>query len=289
VTGGRAVAHGYANPFVDSTALAAAELKLDVVVGRLKDHPAIGIWNLGNEPDLFAWPASASVGREWVRRMAARIRRIDPVHPITCGLHMANLVQDNGLRVNDVFGEVDVAVMHGYPMYADWAQAPLDPEFVPFLCALTSALCGMPTIMEEFGGCTAPPGGSSFVKEWTSYGSHRRQFMASEEELAEYLEAVLPRLVDVGSPAALIWCFADYAPELYDRPPCDESWHERFFGLVRPDGTLKPHAQVLRRFAETNPAVQPPRRRVALDVPPEEYYRDPLANARRAYAAYLEA
>lgn len=285
---GRAVDHGYLNPYSDPTPVAAAELQLRTVVTRFKDHPAIGMWNLGNEPDLFAWPPSAAAGRGWVRRMRGVIGAIDPDHPVTCGLHMASLVQDNGLRVSDVFAEVDLAVMHGYPMYADWAVGPLDPEFVPFLCALTTALSGKPTMMEEFGGCTAPIGRPSFVHEWTSYGSGRRQFMASEEDLAAYVEAVLPRLVEVGAPGALIWCYADYAPELYDRPPCDESWHERFFGLVRADGSLKPHAEVIRRFANTHPTVQPARRQVTLDVPPEEYYRDPLVNAQRAYAAYLD-
>jgi len=286
VSGGRAVDHGYVNPFTDPTALAASELLLRTVVTRFKDHPALGLWNLGNEPDLFAWPPTAAEGRAWAAHMMTVIRGIDPHHPVTCGLHMASLVQDNGLRVNDVFVEVDTAVMHGYPMYADWAIGPLDPDFVPFLCALTSALCGKPVLMEEFGGCTAAPGQSSFVKDWTSYGKPRREFMASEEDLAVYFERVLPKLVDVGATGALVWCYADYAPEMYDRPPCDESWHERYFGLVRPDGTLKPHATVIQRFAETNPSVRPSPRRLVLDVTPEEYYRDPLTNARQAYEAY---
>jgi endo-1,4-beta-mannosidase len=289
VTGGRAVSHGYINPFTDPVGLAAAELQLRTVVHHLKDHPAIGMWNLGNEPDLFAWPPGARQGREWIRRMRGIIGEIDPDHPVTCGLHAASLLQDNGLRVHDVFAEVDVAVMHGYPMYTPWAKGPLDPDFVPFLCALTTALCGKPTMMEEFGGCTAAPGESSFFKEWTSYGSPRRQFMASEEEFAVYVDEVLPRLLDVGATGALIWCFADYVSELHDRPPCEESWHERFFGLVRPDGSLKPHAHAIRRFADSKPRVQLARRRVSLDQTPEEYYRDPLGNAQRAYTAYLEA
>lgn len=289
VTGGKAVECGYANPFTDATTLAAAELQLKTVVRRFKDHPAVGMWNLGNEPDLFAWPRDARQGREWVRRMRGVIGEIDPDHPVTCGLHAASLMQDNGLRVNDVFDEVDLAVMHGYPMYVDWAAGPLDPDFVPFLSSLNTALCGKPTLMEEFGGCTAPPGRPSFVHEWTSYGTPRRLFMASEEALATYVGEVLPRLVDVGATGALIWCFADYAPELYDRPPCDESWHERYFGMVRADGALKPHAQVIQRFAETDPHVKAARRRVTLDMTAGEYYRDPLANALSAYAIYQRA
>ena len=114
---------------------------------------------------------------------------------MTCGLHAASLVDDNGLRVDQVFAATDVAVMHGYPMYAEWAQGPLDPDFVPFLCALTSALSGKPTLAEEWGGCTAPDGGPSRVWQWAAFGEPRRQFMASEEDLAAYV----PKLVSSGA------------------------------------------------------------------------------------------
>ncbi len=286
VSGGRVVDCGYRNPFTDPLVLRAAELQLSTVVSRFREHPAIEVWNLGNEPDIFAWPDDAAGGRAWTRRMTALIREIDPNHPVTCGLHVASLLEDNGLRIHDVFGEVDIPVMHGYPMYADWSNGPLDSDFVPFLCALTTALCGKPSLMEEFGGCTAAPGQASFVHEWSRYGTPFRQFMASEEDLAGYIEAVLPKLVEVGALGAMIWCYADYIPELYDRPPCDQAWHERFFGLVRPDGSLKPHAEVIRRFAATRPVVQPARRQVTLDMTPEAYYQAPKHHAVRLYRAF---
>ena len=127
------------------------------------------------------------------------IHGLDPHHPVTCGLHVASLLEDNGLRVHEVFAETDVAVMHTYPMYLDWARHSLDPYLVPFTCALTTALCGKPTLIEEFGGCTTPNGGPSQTWEWTAYGEPRQQFMASEEALAEYLTSVLPKLVEAGA------------------------------------------------------------------------------------------
>ena len=283
VSRGRAVDAGYANMFTDVQALDAARLLLRTVVAALHPHPGVGMWNLGNEPDLFAWPTNAAAGRAWVREMTGVIRAIDDAHPITCGLHTANLLQDNGLRVHDVFAETDVAVMHGYPMYIEWARDPLDPEFVPYLCALTAALSGKPCLMEEFGGPTQPPGRPSGVWEWTSYGKRRQQFLASEEDFAAYLEATLHGLVEAGALGAFLWCFADYDPALWDRPPCDESWHERHFGLIRPDGSLKPHAEVIRRFAATHPQVQSPARVLQLDIAPETYYLAPWQHARRLY------
>jgi endo-1,4-beta-mannosidase len=169
----------------------------------------------------------------------------------------------------------------------DWLDDPLDADYVPYTCALTTALCGKPTLMEEFGGPTAPPGEPSQIWEWTAYGQRRQQFMPSEEDLAAYLEATLPKLVGVGALGAMLWCFADYVSELYARPPCVESKHERFFGLVRPDGSLKPHAEVIKRFAESSPVVQPATRTVTLDVTPDTYYQSPGEHFARLYQSYL--
>jgi endo-1,4-beta-mannosidase len=288
VSAGRVVGGGYRNPFTDAVALRAEDLLLDTVVGALRDHPAVGMWNLGNEPDLFAVPESSAAGRAWVRDRVARIRAIDPQRPITCGLHAASLHADNGLRVDQVYAETDVAVMHAYPMYLPWARGPLDPDLVPFTCALVTALSGKPTLMEEFGGCTAPRGEPSQEWAWTAYGRPRTQFMASEEDLAAHIAEVLPRLVDVGATGALLWCFADYTPDLWDRPPCDEARHERHFGLVRPDGSLKPHAQVVRAFAATNPrALSDPPRRVANPPSADEFYADPMRHLARCYEEFV--
>lgn len=290
ISGGRIVESGYHSMIHHPEAVAASEVLLRTVVSHFADHPGVWMWNLGNEPDLFAYPASPAAGRDWVRRMTGIIKDIDPIHPVTCGLHVDSLVTNNGFRVDQVFTETDMAVMHGYPMYADWARHPLDPDFMPFLCALVTALSGKPCLAEEWGGCTNPDGEESVMWEWTSFGEPRRQFMAGERELAEHVEEVLPRLVSAGAPGALMWCFADYAEALWDRPPCDlgGARHERHFGLVRPDGSVKPHAETLARFAATHPVAKPALRRIELDLSPDEYYQDPAGYARRLYAHFLE-
>lgn len=290
ISQGKIVDRSYRNMFHDDEAIKAARLLLTTVVSEFKDHDAIWMWNLGNEPDLFAQPKTAHDGRQWVKQMRDLILDIDPNHDVTCGLHADNLLADNGLNVDKVFDETDVAVMHGYPMYIPWARNNLDADFMPFLCALTSALCGKPTLAEEWGGCTAPHGGDSTVWEWVSYQDQpRQQFMASEQDLANYIEATLPKLQEVGSTGSVFWCFADYAEDLWDRPPCDPhgAKHERHFGLVRPDGSLKPHADVIRKFAATNPMVQEASRTVTLDITPDEFYKNPAEHAQRLYEEYI--
>ena len=288
VSGGVVVDSPYRNMFHDPEALNASRLLLETVVGEYRDHPGVWMWNLGNEPDLFAHPDDAASGRSWVREMTELVKAIDPDHPVTTGLHTASLFADNGLRVDHVFDESDVAVMHGYPMYVDWARDPLDPDFVPYLCALVTALTGKPCLAEEWGGCTSPDTAGSTTWAWTAYGAPRAQVMAGEAEFAEYVESVLPRLVDVGATGAFVWCFADYHPDLWDRPPCDEGGakHERHFGLVRPDGGLKPHAEVIKKFAATAPTIRAPVKTVTLDMTPDQYYQDPEAWARRLYQAW---
>jgi endo-1,4-beta-mannosidase len=284
VSGGKIVDRGYLNPFSDKKVLKAEKLQLQTVVKLLKDHPAIWCWNLGNEPDLFALPSSDSVGEKWASDMVETIHTIDPVHPVTCGLHIASLLYNNGLRLDQIFSKMDFAVMHSYPMYMlGLVRNPLDTDFVPFTCALTAALSGKPVLMEEFGGCTAPPGKESFEWEWIGYGQESKQFMASEEALADYFAAVLPKLVDVGVMGALPWCFADYHPSLWDRPPYVESRHERYFGLIRPDGSLKPHAKTIRDFAATNPMVKPATKVITLPYASSDYYENTLEKLLTLY------
>ncbi|MEX2134517.1 MAG: hypothetical protein WEB67_10285 [Acidimicrobiia bacterium] len=275
----------YRNMFHDPVALAAERLLLSTVVSEYRDHDGIWMWNLGNEPDLFAHPKDPAAGAGWVREMTSLIKDLDGSHPVTTGLHTASLFENNGLRVDQVFAESDVAVMHGYPMYVPWASSELDPNFVPYLSALVSALTGMPCLAEEWGGCTSPDTKGPQTWEWTAYGTNRTQYMAGEAEFATYVAKTLPRLVEVGATGAFLWCFADYATELWDRPPCDPAGakHERHFGLVRPDGTLKPHAEAIQKFAETDPMIIEPVRTVTLDVTADEYYADPHHHARRLY------
>jgi endo-1,4-beta-mannosidase len=289
VSDGKRTDQGYRNMFHDEMALSAERLLLKTVAGALKDHPGVWMWNLGNEPDLFAWPNSSEDGAAWTKEMVSLIKGIDPKHPVTVGLHGDGLHHDNGLRIDKVYAHTDVAVMHSYPMYTPWARQPLDPDFVPFTCALTSALCGKPVLMEEFGGCTAQPGEPSHVMYWTeTNGRERDQFMAGEEDFAEYIRQVLPKLQHSGATGAMVWCYADYAPELWDLPPCQNAQHERFFGLVRPDGSLKPHAKVIQEFANTNPQIQPIPEYAKLSVEPDGFYKEPLGYLVDLYQQYLK-
>jgi endo-1,4-beta-mannosidase len=289
ISAGDRDAGSYHNPFVDVTALAAGQRLVHETVSRLRGHPGIWAWNLGNEPDLFALPPDERAGPDWASRLFGIIRELDEAHHRTVGLHAASLMSDNGLRVDHMFEAADLAVMHAYPIYANFGAEPLDPDAVPFATALAASLSGRPVLMEEFGACTAPPGEPTTTWEWQALGRSWSQVMLSEEVLAEHLEAVLPRLVEVGATGALLWCFADYATSLWDSPPCDTKLHERHFGLLRPDGSLKPHAEVVRRFIATGPVIAAPSSRARIAVDGDELYANPTATLARLFGAFRSA
>ena len=273
----------YVTPFV----VEAEDCLLRAVCTELRDHPAVWAWSLGNEPDLFCRPTDPETGRIWVRDRTAVIRSIDPGRPVLIGLHTADLEGDVGFRLGDIAAETDISVMHGYSIYSRLARGPLDPDFVPFTAALAAALAGRPVLYEEFGINTQSPDGPSRWEDLQRWGGRtRRVHFASEDDAAAYVAAVLPRLVRVGSLGAFVWCFADYHPDLWGRPPCDYQVHERFFGLVRPDGSLKPTADVIRDFAGSHPTVRPAERTVELSASPAEYYADPLGPMAEQYERF---
>jgi endo-1,4-beta-mannosidase len=112
--------------------------------------------------------------------------------------------------------------------------------------------------------------------------------MASEEEFAEFIGLTIPKLQESGATGAMLWCYADYVPELWDLPPCNNSRHERFFGLVRSDGALKPHAKVIQEFAATQPKIQPIPEYAKFELDPEEFYKNPMPYLLDFYAEYLK-
>jgi endo-1,4-beta-mannosidase len=276
----------YATPFV----LDAERLQLRTVCAALRDHPAIWAWSLGNEPDLFARPPTAADGRAWMADMVSTIREVDPDRPVLIGLHAASIHADVGLRIDHAAAETDISVMHGYSIYDSLAREPLDADVVPFTAALAAALAGRPVLFEEFGVNTRLPDLPSHWEELPTWdGGTRRAYFASEDDAAAYYASVLDGLHRAGCLGAFAWCFGDYAADLWDRPPCDLQKHERFFGLYRADGTLKPMGHAVHDFAASAPTIQEPERPLDLGITPDEFYADPERHLPGLYARYLEA
>ena len=277
----------FAEPSVvrSQTMLAAA------CAGALAGDASLRAIDIANEIDDAQRPESRAAACAWTSAMADAIRAAAPDTPVRIGAHLPSLTTDNHMRIDDLARTLDEDAMHAYPLYSDYARSFLDPELVPFSCALTAGLSGTsrPTLMQEFGLCTAPKGsvGTTITDEFL--GQSRTQYLASEAEGATYYESVVDRLVRTGAAGAYAWCYADYAAPLFTRPPLNRAIRERTFGLVRADGSEKPAAQVFRALRQRRDDGHLVRGTVpvVLDVSADEYYRAPAAHFERLYAAWI--
>jgi endo-1,4-beta-mannosidase len=278
--------------FADPMLLRAQTLLVETCARALAGDASIRAFDLSNELDDAQPVPSRDAGWLWAALLSGAVRRAAPGVPVQVGAHLPSLRSTTHLRIDDLASVVDEDCIHAYPLYCDAARSFLDPELVPFACALTSQLAatGRPTLMHEFGICTALPGqaGRSIIDDFL--GKPLPQYLASEEEGARYYAEVLERLAASGAAGAYAWCYADYDPTLFDRAPFDRAVRERSFGLVRADGTEKPAARELRAFAR-----RLGRGEVALgsapkllDVSADAYYAAPDAHFRRLYALWCE-
>ena len=277
--------------FSDPVILKSQALLVESCARALGTNDAIRAFDLANEIDDAQRPKSRDAGREWASVLGDTIRRVSPGIPIRIGNHLPSLSTTNNMRVDDLGAITDEDAMHAYPLYSEVARSFLDPELVPFSCALTSALSGRgrPALMQEFGLCTVSPGrvGQTITDDFL--GRPTPQYLASEEEAAKYYDEVLDRLAKTGAAGAYAWCYADYNSQLFDRPPFTTAVRERTFGVVRADGSEKPATDVFRRFRKRRDSGELAMGRIAeaLDVSADEYYRAPSAHFKRLYGRWV--
>lgn len=274
IADGRSLRNWYDDPEI----VDAQERQATAVARALAGHPAVWAWDLGNENSNCTTPTSAAEGEAWLARMAGALRSADPGTLVTIGMHMEDLEQDRRLGLAEAARWCDFVCMHGYPIYADWATGPLDPDLVPFLQAVTRWLSGDAAVLfEEFGHPTAPSvadAGGPFV---------------TEEDAASWAAATCQRLRADGGLGALLWCFADYDPALHVTPPFDRAVHERTFGLWRADGTPKPVVAALRSLAAGEHTDRVTADRSWIDVGVEDFYADRSRQLPRLYERYRGA
>ena len=258
---------------------------LRAIVGPYAAHPAIYAWNITNEHDNVLTPPSPDAAWLWNLLLCDEVRRLDPAHPVTAGLHIEDYDRYRNFRPADLAEGNDYLSIHAYALYTKWARDPLDPAVVPFSVALARALGGKSVMAEEYGVCSSPDGRESYTRTMTLGSRSWQQLFASDEQAAAYYRAVGDGLSRVGAICALAWCFSDYDPALYDTPPFDSMVHERYFGLTRHDGRPKPCLDAF--LARKGQAAQDPPS-LTLTVPPD-YYDDPARHFRELYAAFARS
>jgi len=199
-------------------------------VERLRHHPAIAAWEIGNEAAIICRTEHPDMPEFWVTYMHDIIRRADPSRPVI-GQDGLSLCEDQPWNAMMRARLSDYLTTHPYGF---WGNAYLDDfrsmRSVTFCAAQTAAL-------SDVGGVPA------FVEE---HGS-RRQEQASQRHLADYMRNMLWNVWNADCRGMLWWCAFDQtgmeiAP--YDwKEPCVE------LGIFRRDRTPYPALGALRKFA----------------------------------------
>jgi hypothetical protein len=257
--------------------LLAEQLRFARTVGEaLRDHPAIAAWDIGHrfsdvrEPrrgtisagDHGRVPAAEREVAAWSARLCETLRASSG-HATTAGTHADDLTRDRHLRFDSLCLPFAFASMQGTTLDVPCRQSRLDPEAIPFLAMLTASFSHRPVLLTGLGAT-----------------------YMTEDEQAAYGTQVLERLHADGRLGAYWYCWSDYAERLAQTPPFDEAPQERTAGIVRADGSLKPLASALARFAERKLTVVPAR-----DMPmisSTYFYRTLPTSLTTLYAAYLE-
>ena len=228
VSGGRVAQTGLRNWYTDTAVGTAQALLAAQAAAALAGHDAVWAWDLGNENSNCAIPPTRASARAWLARISSAIRGADDKALVTLGLHMEDLEDDRQLGPLEASGVCDLLSMHGYPIYAGWADGPTDDELLPFLARITRWLGeGRDVLFSEFGLPTYPHDGKP--EQGTS--GQVRSPLVEEDAAAAYTSRALEALRRAGCLGAMLWCYSDYDPALWESPPLDLAPHERTFGL----------------------------------------------------------
>jgi endo-1,4-beta-mannosidase len=267
VSGGRVVDTGLRNWYTDSAVGDAQVLFAAEAAAALAGHEAVWAWDLGNENSNCVIPPTRSAARAWLARLSSAIRSADATALVTVGLHMEDLEEDRRLGPPEASEACDLLSMHGYPIYARWADGPTDHQVLPFLARVTHWLSeGDDLVFSEFG---------------------LPSLVVEDDAGAAYTARALEGLRRAGCLGALLWCYSDYDPALWESPPFDLAPHERSFGLWRADGSPKPAVAAIAAFvgAARCTAAQAD---AWIDIDRDEFRLDPRAQLPRLYRRYRE-
>ncbi len=265
------------NWYRDSTIVRAQLLLAETCAATLAGHRALWAWDLGNENSNCSIPADRALATQWLARLTDAIREADPTVAITIGLHMEDLETDRHLGPAEAALACDFLSMHGYPIYAPWANGSTDEVLLGFLTEITRWLGdGAPVLFSEFGlptSPTAPVAPTMIVEEATA---------------AAYTDRALHQLRAAGATGAMVWCANDYATEVWNDVPFDTAHHERHFGMWRQDGSAKPALGSIKSHRGLQ-LIEPDAERPWIDIDPAEFFTPDGSQLARLYQRYCQS
>jgi hypothetical protein len=222
-------------------------------VRRMRAHPAILAWDLGNECNCMAAVPGPEAAWLWTSSIAGAIRAEDLGHPVVSGMHSLGADPKSAWTIAAQAELTDVLTTHPYPYFTPHCDRdPLDTIRTILHSTAESRLYadvgGRPCLVEEIG----------------SLGP----MLGNEETAARFLRAALFSAWAHDCHGLLWWCAFDQAH--LGHPPYDWDNCERELGLLRADGRAKPALAELagfRKFLDRLPFRElPPRRTDAVCI-----------------------
>ena len=86
----------------------------------------------------------------------------------------------------------------------------------------------------------------------------------------------------------MVWCYTDYNPAIWAKPPLDMAVHERSFGLWRADGSPKPAVGAIQEFAGAT-RLHLSDERPWIDIDADAFYANPSLELPRLYRRYRQS
>ncbi|MEO8288619.1 MAG: hypothetical protein ABI670_19550 [Chloroflexota bacterium] len=188
---------------------------LAAVITPWKNETTILGWDVYNEPDHvteleWRWDEHRANRVYWLARMATEVRRLDPNHPLTVGVAIADsnlLPGRGGMNMLDI---VDFVSVHYYKRnYGGKSAASVLRDL--------KKLTRKPILIEEAGESTLDnPDGDA--------------------EQARFLAQVMRDAIETDTSGVLIWTLYDF--------PTHSTNSEGYYGVLRADDTPKPAAAI---------------------------------------------
>jgi hypothetical protein len=210
--------------YTDPLLLDASELLIGTVASHFAGDARIAAWLLSNEWPLFAGRTSDEIGLRWAIHLCATLRAADPECNVSLGDGSWDVIngQHSGLPARALRDVVDFYGPHFYPKETDALRHSV---FAGFAMRMLQPL-RHPVLLEEFG-CSSD--------------------QSDDHAAATYYRTVLWSAFGAGNCGALFWNSHDFT--VADRPPYSHHPYELHFGVLRTDGSLKPQAHEVTRFA----------------------------------------
>lgn len=203
-------------------------------VKRMKHHPAICAWEIGNESNCLSATDERTAAWSWSAFVTDAIRAEDNTRPVCSGMHSLSLhdSRNNSWTFDDQAELCDVLTSHPYPMWRSYVNCD-HPNTLRWVL-LTPVENQLYADISNSG---------AFAEE---VGTLRRTF-STFEMLGDHLRNVLWLLWGNNSKALLWWCAFDQTKMEFPPYDWDEAGMEH--GVMTADYKVNPTGRAIADFA----------------------------------------